>query len=1106
MCPSGKYGELVRATQVADCTSCPRGFYGVAEGARNATAACAPCPTGTSSSIQGAAAVSFCQPCPVGRVAQSSGLEACADCPAGHYAPNGTVCVACDANRILSEARDACQGLCEAGSSPFVPDHLSCTPCPTGEFAPEAASTDCHPCPLGTFSGTRGATRCEECPVGKFGEERGLAQCTSCPTDRTTLQLGMTSYIDCVCVQGMYADVLVYERDTLTCLQCADRGMVCAEGRMPTPEAGFWHDPRGEFDVMFPCEPPEACSGRDLYGPDVHAPCGLAAYENGSTAAVHRVCGTPDPLILPAEAGCETGFRGIRCSMCDSGFYRLNGFCEVCPETRWIMLVVVGVALVVVAAAAAFVVRSGISLAPLTIGMDYFQTLSRISTVRADWTPMSQDMLSLTRVFELDVEMTAPECFVETSFTQTWTAVMAMPFVLTALLVATHVLLFLASSIRTDQIRVPVNRASPETGQRAPQEHASARGWPRVVDSTGPSRRNGSGAGSGPAAEVIPSASYMRRLSKWETAGLAARLHARRLGAELLLLLQVLYVQLSVKALTAIDCTSLPNGQQALDASPDIICWQGEHAALVGRASVAIAGYVLGIPLLFAVVLGRLMRLRQRLRARHAAIASAAGQPKLSHRLPGSLQIFAVQYFQQSSLERRVESIEQVASSLFKRFGAEHTQWILVIMLRKVLLAAATVLSSSRPGVQLALFAGVLFCAMLAQIRKSPYARLSPRAPDAVHMRGQGKISWIKRARNMRGRKTLVAARRHSVGRSIQSTLREAARDPNVMEQTSIIASLAVVLAAMLYYAGSTAAADGYPLDPRAMILLDFTLIAIVASVSLYMLALLVFPLLTVCIHRARGRRAKQRIPAAKAATAGSRGGRRPGSSAAGGPSQGDLAFAISNPLFMRMQPQISRAGARPGRAASDAGQTIKEAQSPPPAVTCVAVPASAQAGNATHVGRRSGFGSLRPEGATHVRHAVVERSHTPLQHRRSLVPIPRTGGDSTPSLARAGSVAAPPFAAFGHARIPGAVPGRRSSGGGGISWNSEGRGQVSATSPLARRSSIASPPLATMRRAHIASGVPGRTSSARGGRVTGPARLGPSRWSAASSSTRSEK
>lgn len=793
----------------------------------------------------------------------------CVDCPAGHYAPNGTVCIACDDNRILSESRDSCAGVCDAGSTPSKPDHLSCTPCPTGQFAPFEGAASCHPCSKGTFAGTRGSISCEPCLVGQFGDEQGLSQCSTCPTDRTTLGVGAASYLDCVCVENTYADTLVYERDTLTCLPCADRGMVCREGRMPTPEAGFWHDPRDDFDVMFPCEPPEACTGRDLYGTEVHAPCGLVAAENSSDAAVHAVCGTHDPLILDAEEGCATGFRGTRCSMCDTGFYRLNGICEQCPETEWIMVLLVGITLVVVAAAAAFIVRSGISLAPLTIGMDYFQTLSRISSIRADWSSVSEDMLSLTRVFELDVEMTAPECFVETSFTQTWTAVMAMPFLLTGLLVTAHILLFLISVARTKSIRVPV------ADIRSSEEKSGSQGAGVGVDMVqiveAPRRtqsRPGSVANSPSRIAPVPPGvtdTRNRRLTRWEIAKLAALLNARRLGAELLLLLQVLYVQLSVKVLTAIDCTILPNGQQALDASPDIICWQGEHTQLAARAGIAIAGYVLGIPMLFAAVLSRLVRLRRRLRARYAGNEGAAGLPKISHRLPASLRQFAVHYMQQDQLERRTESTEQVASSLFKRFRAENTRWILIIVLRKVLLAAVTVLSSSRPGVQLALFAGVLFCAMLAQIHKSPYARLDPNVPDAVHLRTNGGLSTLKPLRKLRGKKAPVSAGRGGVGRggvgrSFRATAREAVKDPNVMEQTSIVASLAVVLAAMLYYTGSTAAKDGHPLDPNAVVLLDVTLVAVVAAVSLYMVALLVFPLLTICVQRVQGRHVKKRV------------------------------------------------------------------------------------------------------------------------------------------------------------------------------------------------------------------------------------------------------
>jgi len=253
-----------------------------------------------------------------------------------------------------------------------------------------------------------------------------------------------------------------------------------------------------------------------------------------------------------------------------------------------------------------------------------------------------------------------------------------------------------------------------------------------------------------------------------------------RFLSRLLLLCQLVYMVLVQKALEAIDCVTLPSGKQVLEASPEMECWAGAHVALALGGVLALLVYVLGIPLLFAAAL-------------YAATTRGGGW---------------------------VDAVAPIAA----RFTPQYRWWMLVIMARKFMLAAAMTLNTTRPGFQLAFAALILAAGMALQARTRPYRHLLFGAGSGPGTRtAEISLAWWER----------------------WST------DANLLEAVALAASFAVVFGAMLFLSGEAAVAEG-TLQAWAMAWVD-------AGVALTVVVSVAFVVATIGLSTTLVRRADVR-------------------------------------------------------------------------------------------------------------------------------------------------------------------------------------------------------------------------------------------------------
>ena len=128
-------------------------------------------------------------------------------CPAGMYAIDSTLCIACPAGTSSSAGATSIASCipCSAGSYATSVGTPSCTLCPAGTFSTATganSSSVCQSCPAGTYSATVGGTNssaCVGCPLNTYSTAVGasnVSACLSCPMGYITASVGGTLCVE----------------------------------------------------------------------------------------------------------------------------------------------------------------------------------------------------------------------------------------------------------------------------------------------------------------------------------------------------------------------------------------------------------------------------------------------------------------------------------------------------------------------------------------------------------------------------------------------------------------------------------------------------------------------------------------------------------------------------------------------------------------------------------------------------------------------------------------------------------------------------------------------------------------------------------------------
>jgi hypothetical protein len=383
-----------------------------------------------------------------------------------------------------------------------------------------------------------------------------------------------------------------YRTSTEFCDECPE-GATCAGGdEMPLAKPGYWR----ENEVVLACDPMYACLGGNK---------------------------------------CAEGYKEIRCGECETNYHKLNAECNVCPANKWGSVAIVVICIGVASIVSYLLTRKGVSLGLLSIGIDYFQTLSIFGNARIAWPSSLINLFSTLSAFNLNLELMAPECFsFQVSYVKKWFIIELFPLVMAATALAIFAALY----------------------------------------------------------------AYKRFIKRRRT---RLTSHMPQLFGSTLVMMYYLFLYLTRTTLDVFNCVgTIPSDGKLYMVAIYTQCFKrgGIHMQLFPFAVIAFVVYSLGYPLFVLLTLSRnraLVMEDQLLRAM---------QRGTSRRTNPNCWVFRKKF-----------------SKLYYQFKPNYWYWMVLIILRKFLLAGIGLLFRQDPVFQLATATFVLFVNYALQVSKKPY-------------------------------------------------------------------------------------------------------------------------------------------------------------------------------------------------------------------------------------------------------------------------------------------------------------------------------------------------------------------------------------------------
>lgn len=136
----------------------------------------------------------------------------------------------------------------------------------------------------------------------------------------------------------------------------------------------------------------------------------------------------PKASCLGANA-CSKGYTGARCSSCESGYYRVNGACRVCPTQTWALIALFLVLICLLCFILHFMSINFLSWPIGFLCADWGQIMSLYSRLRIPWPTNVSTVILGSSVTTLNLDLVAPECTLpEVTLIGKWIAIEALPF------------------------------------------------------------------------------------------------------------------------------------------------------------------------------------------------------------------------------------------------------------------------------------------------------------------------------------------------------------------------------------------------------------------------------------------------------------------------------------------------------------------------------------------------------------------------------------------------------------------------------------------------------------------------------------------------------
>lgn len=516
------------------------------------------------------------------------------------------------------------------------------------------------------------------------------------------------AWVRAECVEGFFG------RDGELCRVCAEGAVCQGAGQLPYPQAGYWRQEPYPFEFLL-CQPENACPG----GP---------------------------------TSPCSVGYTGEVCRECADRFYRVQTWCEPCPDQAWLLILGFICAVLAMGGLAYYLNKKRVNLSGLTVGVDFAQSASVFARFEFAWPALLRDVFSFISLFTLNIDVVAPSCSIKWTYSLRFFSIQAGPLFVASCLLTTFIVVNLIKGVIACMKWLCASKAA----RLAAHGFLTAEQVKQRVEARKRKR-----------AERI-AAEHLGRKNKSEKLDL--KLQDVLVGM-FLSALYYMYLVVASSALEIFDCTENANGLVTLDAEPSLTCWEGVHAELWPYALASLIGYGVGIPSLFAAVVRYYredIKYDQALRSRGEGDSMA--NPVIRTRIR-----FA---------------------KLYMDFKPEVYYWRLWLIIRKAMLATVALMFNQNAMFQASVSIGVMFTAYVLHARSKPFLprqSISQTLLELSEHERKASIGGKGKAKNRR--QSLVAiAEQVKKQRAMTYVV-----DYNTLESAFLICSMLLLLSGMIF-------------------------------------------------------------------------------------------------------------------------------------------------------------------------------------------------------------------------------------------------------------------------------------------------------------------
>lgn len=422
----------------------------------------------------------------------------------------------------------------------------------------------CEPCHPGTTKPTKSQSVCLDCAQGMYMPDNGSkGPCIECPPFTTTIGTGSSNIEDCLCREGYYVSP-VYSENT-RCRPCPF-GASCnaMETIYPVALFGFWNY-NTDNATFYVCSPPEACPG-----------------------------GAPER--------CEIGYRGVRCGVCDFGYYRHNNKCHSCTPFAWtglaIMLLLIGL---IVACLFIFMKIRMSHVVAVSIASQMFQMLSIFKKFDFQFRSEAVDAgLSISGAANFELDFLEVSCLLPLTYEWKWALSLGVPIAFSVAFIILYMGGLLRSAIAGFVQKTFFHRTDADEDLDKPDTDGSNTTTDSIQQHNSLFTKM-----------VSKLRKWMNAVKLWVIWFFTKPLTQRErrhftynVVNSFVGFFSFSYMFIVTNASAPFLCTKQPNGQSTLNASPDFLCYESQTwvvMAVIGAIYILV--FSIG-PLLFFTVTG----------------------------------------------------------------------------------------------------------------------------------------------------------------------------------------------------------------------------------------------------------------------------------------------------------------------------------------------------------------------------------------------------------------------------------------------------------------------------------------------------------------------